>query len=182
MSEITISFVPGVSFSLVDAEKLFEELGTKIKRAKENNPPPHAKWVGVGNVSSVKSRILGEEGDSWWGLINALGWGTETTDYDDVRGKLLNMYTPQELNSFRSFVDSCMNVLAHVISAWEEYDNTPILPCSDDSFSDLRAHIVGMGKKEFAKVLDDPQFAYDRAVAKYGTEGGYTESFLYVLH
>ena len=181
MSKITISFVPGVSFSLVEAEKLFEELGTKIKRAKESSPT-HSKWVGVGNVSALKSRILGEEGDRWWSLIASLGWGTKTTSYDAVRDKLYTTLNDEEFNSFRSFVESCMRVLAHVITEWEEYDDTPVIPCSDDSFSDLRAHIVGLGKEEFAKVLDDPQFAYDRAVAKYNTKDGYTESFVYVLH
>ena len=50
------------------------------------------------------------------------------------------------------------------------------LPVGDDSYEDLRAHIIGMGRKEFQKVMRNPELAYDRAV-----DGKYTESFSYAI-
>ena len=55
------------------------------------------------------------------------------------------------------------------------------VPCSCDSFSDLLSHVVGLGKKEFSKVMKNPLLAYNRSMAKYGTKEGYEESFLYAI-
>jgi hypothetical protein len=117
----------------------------------------------------------------WWDLVDELGWGTATTDYDQIRDALISRLSLDEAVEFRRFIDRAMNLLHSEITDWEEYDDTPTVPCSDDSFSDLRAHIVGLGKKEFSSVMENPLFAYNRAMAKYGTKEGYKESFLYAI-
>jgi hypothetical protein len=51
----------------------------------------------------------------------------------------------------------------------------------DDSHSDLLFHIVGLGKDEFYACLEDYDRIEARGNAPYGSEDGYTESFMYCL-
>ena len=117
----------------------------------------------------------------WWDLIDELGWGTATTDYNQIRDDLISRLSLDEAVEFRRFIDRAMNLLYREITDWEEYDDTPTVPCSCDSFSDLRSHVVGLGKKEFSSVMKNPLLAYNRSMAKYGTKEGYEESFLYAI-
>jgi hypothetical protein len=73
-----------------------------------------------------------------------------------------------------------MNSLYSAIETWEE-ETGKSCGCGDDGFNDLRAMIVGIGKLEYEAVMADPERAYNRATAPYGSPEGYRESFAYAI-
>ena len=68
--------------------------------------------------------------------------------------------------------------LGERINAWEKFTGRH-LPLSDDSFADLRSHIIGLGKEEYQATLKDPKLAFDRAPVK--GRHRYMESFSYLM-
>jgi len=127
--------------------------------------------------------------DKFWEDVAAVGWGTKHTDSKKgakiLGDRLLSMKTDggtkKKRDAFREEYSSARRVLSARINEWERQSRNSC-GCSDDGFDDLVAHIIGLGKEEFEKVMADPKFAYDRAHAAYGSAAGYTESFSYCLH
>ena len=111
---------------------------------------------------------------NFWAIVEGLGWGRRTTDYDAIQKDLMNRLSPQQAKKMRGIFDKKKGELSRAISQWERSNDD--LPVSDDGYSDLLAHIVGMGRKEFEKTLRNPELAYERA-KKYD----YKESFAYAL-
>jgi hypothetical protein len=62
------------------------------------------------------------------------------------------------------------------IEAWENTSDQRI-SLGDDSFGDLLAHIVGLGRDEFAHVMATPKLAQERA-----QRGDFAENFMYVFN
>lgn len=116
----------------------------------------------------------------FWRIVDGLGWGTKTTDYKALNKYLRKTLSEEGVGSLRTTLSKVESRLYKAIEGWER-ESGKSCGLGDDGFSDLIAHIVGLGKKEYDAVLRDPQQAYDRAHAKYGTKGGFTESFNYAI-
>ena len=111
---------------------------------------------------------------NFWAFVDSTGWGRRTTDYNAIKENLMSRLSPQQAKKMRGILDKKTGELRRAISQWERSNDD--LPVSDDSYSDLLAHIVGMGRREFANNLRNPELAYERA-----TKGDYEESFSYAL-
>jgi|GEM_PF-2454565 len=138
----------------------------------------------------------------FWEIVDGLGWGTKTTDYKALKKHLLRNLSPNQADGMRTTFSQMSGKLYRVLTKWEEAGDTgdgaggirtPAVSfrtwletgkrgnprefgLGDDSFGDLLAHIIGMGKREYEAVLKNPQRALDRA-----RSDGYKESFAYAL-
>lgn len=117
--------------------------------------------------------------DQFWALVDEIGWGTRTTDCDAVEKMLLKRFTPAEAEEARDHFEECWGALYTILSPLFSFsgaldaDGVYIRShISDDSFSDLCYHIVGLGREEWQRNIDNPKLAETRA-----KDRDYVESF-----
>lgn len=107
--------------------------------------------------------------DLFWEKVAEIGWGTKTTDYDQIKAKILRAWTPAFTASFRERKRELNDKL------YKRLDPV-ITGVSDDGFMDLRDHIIGLGRETYEAVMKDPAVAQ-----KIVDEHSYRESFSYAL-
>jgi hypothetical protein len=122
----------------------------------------------------------------FWKIVDDLGWGTRTTDFKALKKQLLRNLSPNQAEGMRTTFAQLRGKLYRTLTEWEEegdtwmetgkHGNPRSFGLGDDSFGDFLAHIIGMGKREYAAALKNPQLALDRA-----RKGAFEESFAYVL-
>lgn len=112
---------------------------------------------------------------AFWKLVDEIGWATKTTDYEKVRAELMSAFDVTMATQVNEVFSELQQQLADSIDRWERRSGRQ-LPVGDDSFSDLRAHIIGLGQKEFDAVIKNPELAMNRAAAHQ-----FKESFGYCL-
>lgn len=112
--------------------------------------------------------------DEFWAIVESVGWGSVDTDYKRGKQVLLQaLPTLEAKDNYDSHMSHALGALNKAIEGWERSECKE-LPVGDDSFGDLKAHIVGLGREEWEKVCADPSLAYKRAC-----DYAYTESFSY---
>ena len=122
----------------------------------------------------------------FWKFVHSIGWGTKTTDSKKIKEGLMTTIDLDFANSIRDTGHMLKGKLGAAIDRWEQREESdpvtgkwkrnPRLPVGDDSYEDLRWHIIGLGKAEYEKNLANPELAYARAV-----KGDYKESFAYAI-
>lgn len=111
----------------------------------------------------------------FWEAVAEIGWGTKTTDYKVVERGILENWDNEFLRSFRGLKNEFIWELAGKVERFEDR-NSVSCGCSDDGFSDLTHHVVGLGKEEYEASMKDPM-----RVVKRGQKYEYTESFSYCI-
>jgi hypothetical protein len=115
---------------------------------------------------------------NYWKLIEEIGWGKKTTDYTEVAREWYAQLGKEGMEKLRAFVSTRVADLQTAVKKYE--DEHKQLECgSDDGFSDVTHHIVGMGWLEWSNAMKNPKLVETRYNAKYGTFEAYTESFAY---
>lgn len=109
----------------------------------------------------------------FWTVVGALGW-TKGANALQVQVQVLKTMTLEQVQSAQVTMVELSNQLDRAIMAYELY-HRHTCGLGDDSFSDLIAHIVGLGEAEYNAALEDPSLAVERAQAN-----NFTESFAYV--
>jgi hypothetical protein len=115
------------------------------------------------------SKVAAMSESEFWKLTEPYGWGTKTKNYKPIKKDLMSKLSPDkadDLNqTFRALTGRLDKALSKVVEG-----------LGDDGYSDLLAHIVGMGKREYERNLKNPQLANERA-NKYD----FAESFSYAI-
>jgi len=113
--------------------------------------------------------------EEFWKTVEGLGWGHKTdgagktTDYKKVKKVLMQQWTQAQAKE----ADEHFSKLRHAL--YKKLDAT-IEGVGDDGFGDLIAHIIGLGKAEYDKVLANPELANERV-----SKRRFVESFSYCL-
>ena len=107
--------------------------------------------------------------EQFWEEVAKIGWGTKGTKYDKIKRELLERWTPAFCASFRERYEEANSKIYKLL-----FDVVEGL--GDDGYGDFIAHIVGLGKAEYERVLEDPSLANKRA-----QDGDFKESFAYCL-
>lgn len=111
--------------------------------------------------------------DTFWDCVNEIGWpGRDSTE---VKRDLLKAWTPEFSESFRSIFSEKSRVVGASLNAYES-DGDPDYWIGDDGFSDLTAHVVGLGKEVFEREASNPELIAERA-----SKCKYKESFAYCI-
>jgi hypothetical protein len=109
-----------------------------------------------------------------WQHIANLGWGIQDCDYERIQKILYSTLPKDEIEQFSEFVHAKIGDLYDIFlprAINGDYN------MGDDSFSDLLAHIVGMGKAYYEVVLEVPDLVQIRALKL-----DFEESFVYIFH
>jgi len=105
----------------------------------------------------------------FWDLVKQIGWGTQTTDYKAIKQSLMSVLSKEEAASFFKVFHKVQGALMKAITKWED-ETGENLEVGDDGFNDLTAHIIGLGKPMYDKVIRVPDLAKNIK---------YVESFAY---
>jgi hypothetical protein len=151
----------GINYKIVDGADF---LGQKWLR--------ELKKAGV-SASVVSAAAMGDS--EFWKIVDKLGWGTKTTDSDKLKKILLNSLAPEEAEGLQDAFSKAQGTIGQAIDKHRKANDIDMY-MGGDGFSDLTAHIVGLGKREFDKHVKNPQLAIDRF-----NKGDFTESFAYVI-
>ena len=115
-----------------------------------------------------------------WALIAEMGWGSRTVDYKHLAETYFKLLGKGRMKQLESFVGARVEQLGAAVSRYEAdpaeggSGGRDLEVGSDDGFSDLRYHVVGLGKNEFNACMADPMKLEYRSCM-----GEYTESFAY---
>jgi hypothetical protein len=103
----------------------------------------------------------------FWQFVSDAGWD-KNKDYEAIARRLSSKYGLDKRALQVMFSELQKKLM-------EELERSGVeLGVSDDSFDDLTAHIIGMGRDEYYRVLNEPQ----NAIAH---KKSYVESFAYVF-
>lgn len=105
-----------------------------------------------------------------WSIIDAIGWGTATTDYNSIYVALSKVYQKRKIESIGERVDQIRERLVKRIRDYEDQNGIEnLFNVSDDGLWDVTAHIVGLGKAAYGKAMNDPSvFVKLDAVENFG--------------
>ena len=112
----------------------------------------------------------------FWRLTEPYGWGTKTTDYKSIQKDLMRKMTPEQAKDLNQTFRNLKIKLYETVIQAEKAREIPHINVGDDSFDDLQAHIIGMGRREYEAVMKNPALAAER-----GNAGKFSESFSYAL-
>ena len=108
-----------------------------------------------------------------WALIEKMGWSKQA-DYNEIARTFFKKLGTLKMQKLEKFVKDRASELYSAVTKYESETGGELEVGSDDGFSDLRYHIVGMGKLIFDESLADPQLMQTRY-----SHGNYKESFIY---
>ena len=110
-----------------------------------------------------------------WALIAEMGWGSRTTDYKHIAETYFKLLGKKGMKQLEKFVGERVCDLGSAVKRYED-GNGSIEVGSDDGFSDVRYHIVGLGKDTFDVCMADPL-----EIQNCYRLGKYKESFAYAF-
>lgn len=110
-----------------------------------------------------------------WKLVAEMGWSKEA-DIDAMAKFWWTKLGKETMEALRRFVDARCSDLYSAVNKYEQ-KNGELFVGSDDGFSDLRYHVVGLGQKAFEEAMQDPRKLQERYL-----KHDYKESFAYVFH
>jgi hypothetical protein len=116
--------------------------------------------------------------DLFWEAVADLDWATHSKQprgYNYLKRQVLAYWDREFICGFQDLMHIKLGELSAAIERWENA-NDKQLPCGDDGFSDLKHHILGLGREVFEAEKADPALAAARA-SKYD----YVESFGYAI-
>lgn len=118
---------------------------------------------------------LGKDDSVAWGLIEQMGWN-KTADPKKIAKFWFDQLGKGDMEALSDFVSARVNELGQAVTKWELETGKSIEIGSDDGYSDVRYHIVGMGKGVFDDNIRNPELVGSRYRANQ-----YQESFAYVF-
>jgi hypothetical protein len=114
-----------------------------------------------------------------WTLIEQMGW-SKRADYKKIAATFFKKLGKRGMEQLSDFVGARVGFLGGAVSMYEAdpaeggSGGRSLEVGSDDGFSDLRYHIVGLGQAEYDKCLGNPE-----EIEKRYKRGDYKESFAY---
>lgn len=123
----------------------------------------------------VATRYLTAMSESeFWKIVEDAGWG-RSYKYDAIKKALMLKLKPKEADELNRMVGIMKGRLSKAVEDWERATGEH-LDAYGDSWGDLLAHVVGLGKREYERNLRDPSL-----LKKRYHQGKYVESFDYAI-
>jgi hypothetical protein len=122
-----------------------------------------------------KAKVKAMTEAAFWRITEPYGWGTKTTNDKRILKDLTKKLSPEEAIELRGTYRHLYDKLSNAVEAYEAKHRV-YTELGDDSFGDLIAHIIGMGKAEYHAALRSPARAIARA-----RKHDFKESFAYAL-
>lgn len=102
--------------------------------------------------------------DEFWGVVAELGWDMKG-DYEAGKKFLLEKFPTYEgAEEYSEHLGDVFDKLYKNQVDWcQENWEKRTTDCGDDGFSDLLHHVVGLGKEEYDRAMEDPWLVVKRA-------------------
>ena len=116
--------------------------------------------------------------NKFWEIVEELEWG-ETYDHKAISKKIFRKLGPKKTRQFAKMAEQFNNNVRVVGDKLYEKlmsETGEGLGVSDDGFSDLCWHVVGLGREKYEEAMSDPF-----VLAQMGRKGQYMESFGYAI-
>ena len=98
-----------------------------------------------------------QNSELFWSMVESLGWG-KSFDYTQMQNRLLLAYSPEQLQTYRDEYDRCLSELYRVVDNYVRANPRHSLPYGgDDSFGDMLAHTIGLGRAYYESILESPE-------------------------
>jgi len=111
----------------------------------------------------------------FWAIVEQIGWGTKTIDYEAIKAELLEVLSVTEAKEMQNKLHEKEEMIRNSLESWEE-DTGRNIGLGNDNIMDICAHIVGLGKREWEAAIKNPKIIRDRARAN-----DFEESFSYAI-
>ena len=118
------------------------------------------------------NKIKSVNESKFWKIVSEVNWGSDF-DYTRIKLELMKTLTPKAQDEYAKIYYNMHFILNSKIHSFCD-ENRIKMQVGDDSLNDLVAHIIGLGKAEFDKVMDYPGLALNR-----GQKKKYEECFSY---
>lgn len=152
-------------------EERFDPLHNLVSQISNWNSD-RCKQAQMASALPLKPRDRFDE-DIFWEVIDEIAWDEhcrkERGYYNRVSAGIVTHWTPEFYEKFDEFRMQCFSEVSNAIDRHVE-------EISDDAFTDLVCHLVGMGHQVFLDVLKNPETVQE----KYGSR--VKESFGYCFH
>ncbi len=166
-------------------QKELKRIADEVRKFSKQTGDPYVEEklesaaIGLYNIISRLDMLVSLHNDENtirdnWDIISDLGWGTKSVDYKKL-GEALKLSYPNKIYELREFVRDKQKLLMNKLNEYADIQGNrrTYWKVGDDGFSDLTAHIIGLGKEKYEEVCNNPAIAWTIK---------YKESFLYVFH
>jgi len=109
----------------------------------------------------------------FWECVTEIGWPSRSSSV--IKRDLIHAWNQDFSESFRKIFGEKTRQVGKALDEYEERNEIDYY-LGDDSFSDLSAHVVGLGKDVFSREVDDTELLVKRIKAS-----DYKESFAYCI-
>lgn len=152
-----------------DEEVLFGDCRVKVS-ANDLSPFSYKKKARTQDCHVKFTGDTYETEKEFWDLIDSYGYWTKTKNAGDIRADIQAKLSHEEVARLENVFHRLTGILR------ERIVGMIAGTVSDDSFSDLTSHIIGMGSSEFEAVMLKPLKARVRALSY-----DYEEGFQYIF-
>jgi len=133
-------------------------------------------------METIKKRLEKRKSNNVWDIISSIGWGTKTTNIDNIKKALLEVFNKRELKKFEKDVGKLVKDVYDFASSLEyECGVFNVFRDSDDGWSDATNHIVGLGKKSYDDFMEHPLIYVAKKTEESETKFWYKENFSYIF-
>lgn len=122
---------------------------------------------------------MNEPSVNYWRVLEFADWKNRK-DYELIGKEMKQLFAQQTLDKAEDFYNAKLDELKRVLEDHAEKktgDRNAYFGLSDDSFWDLRAHIIGLGEEFYNGVLQNPEIA-----KKMSDSHDFNENFGYIFN
>lgn len=102
-------------------------------------------------------RLKSSDHTDFWSIVDAIGWGSITENYDLIKSCLLEVFTKEQILKIHEKAIAARKILDKRVAKYEEENNIDnLFGTGDDGRWDVLAHIVGLGKDTYNDAMENP--------------------------
>lgn len=116
----------------------------------------------------------------FWEVIAKMDYVSDF-DYKRIRNTFKDEITKEFNDQYNKIYSQLENRIDEMLENEGLSGYEDLINLGDDSFGDMIAHIIGLGKDEYEKCMLNIHEVSAHAQGKFGTKEGYSESFEYIL-
>ena len=166
-------------------DDILDTLSSLITRAEESNfrirvdPSEAGHTYNVGRWEKMNGIDETENDINCWRIIEFADW-KNCKDYKIIGNNMRLVFKQEVLKQVKNFYSEKLKEIEEVLNnyaATQPKGRRSFWGLGDDSFWDLRAHIIGLGENFYLRVLNDPSIAKEMA-----DKGDFKENFGYIFN
>lgn len=140
--------------------------------------PDTEYWNVIKQLDGMIAEPMSE--DYFWEVISRMDYGSDL-NYNRIKNTFKNEITPEFKKIYNKLYSQLENRIDEMLQNEGINNYEDLIDLGDDSFGDMIAHIIGLGKDEYEKCMLNIQEVSAHAKGESDTKEGYSESFDYIF-